>query len=108
MGQSRISSETYEPLTKWSQRCTNGDRHELAENIRQILLLLSGADVTNMLLDVLGPSDKKLIAGKILLLTQKCKSKNKHFFLPPLKLANLSLNEVKDPRIKGGEKLWSR
>ena len=101
-------------MVPWTERPVDGNRHTLVGKIRSILSLLSGNSIISMLNDLITKDERKIIAGKYHDALRNMsrpvnivKSKNKHYFIYQLKLAGLTLNEVKNLGFLCGEKLWS-
>ena len=102
------------PLEKpWSQRHVNNHHYELIKNIRRILNIFSGNELVFLLKDLIKPDEMKLIAinyyNGLKNLSEpinNVKKKNKHFFIRPLKLAHLTLPELKIMGYKLGKGLW--
>ena len=110
-----IFNHRYTPAMRWSERNKNGSGfNNLVTNIRSILQLLSGNEIINLLKDVIRKNEMKEIAEKyykgligLSIPINKVKPKNKHFFIHQLKVANFSLNEIKEMNFKCSKFLWS-
>ena len=91
------------PLEKpWSQRHINNHRSDLIKNIRRILNIFSGNELVLLLKDLIKPEEMKQIAinyyNGLKNLSEpinNVKKKNQHFFFRPLKLAHITLPELK-------------
>ena len=111
---SRIFEFEFHPEKPWSQRRLNSHRIELINNIRNILNVFAGNDLTNLLRDLIRQDELKTVAskyynaiGRLSKPINEVKLKNKHYFFRELKLARLKRPELIDFGFKIGRGLWS-
>ena len=109
-----IFHANYLPARPWNTRPDNGYKTNLINEIRKILNLLSGDQMTEMLKDVIKNDELKLVADKyykgLSLLSVPInivKKKNQHYFIRPLKLAKISKIELNEMGFQFGNHLWS-
>ena len=111
---SSIFDLEFTPEKPWSQRRINNHRVELINNIRKILTIFAGNELTNLLRDLIMPDDMKFVATKYYNGLQRLsrpinfiKTKNKHYFFRELKLAKFTRRELLEMNYKIGKELWS-
>lgn len=110
----KILNNRYTPAKRWSNRKYSTGLVNLKKKIRNILSLLSGNEIVNMIIDVLTKNELRDISHRFVdslkgiakTFNNNVKSKQKHRFIRPLRLAGLSRNEVKELGFKCGIKLW--
>lgn len=109
----KILKTNYDAERPWSQRPKNSFRCRLIKRIRYILELISGFELTIMLKDLIKPDELKEIAAKyydgLINLSKPIntvKPKNRYIFYHQLRLANLTLPELKEMNYKISRKLW--
>ena len=109
-----ILTGNYNPSIPWSQRKLNGQRSSLINDIRRILNLLSGYELTIMIRDLIKPNEVASIAvnyynalKNLSKPINNIKKKNQHFFYRPLKLAGLTKIDLENMGYKIGKSLWS-
>ena len=61
---SSIFKKIYFPEIPWSQRAFNGKRSNLIRDIRGLLQLLSGFELTNLIKDLIKENEMQFIAKK--------------------------------------------
>jgi hypothetical protein len=114
----RILNQNYPPTNQWRNRNKkSGYFSKLRQRIRIFLNSLSGNDLPSMIADVLTKDELVTLQFKhaqaLRLISQAVnnrkviKSKSKHHFIRPARLAGLSLREVKDLGFVCDKKLWA-
>ena len=82
-----IFKNNYRPEIPWSQRIINGNRQKIINEIRNILQLLSGFEITNLIRDLIRPNEMQYVAKKYFVGLKNLSHpinnvtpKNKHYF----------------------------
>jgi hypothetical protein len=108
-------NRNYLTARNWSNRNKSGKNYyQLVNRIRNFLNLLSGNNVVDMLNCVLAKQDlanlsqkyTNALSGIAVHVNKRTKLKQRHYFIRPLRQANLTLKEIKEIGFKCGKSLW--
>ena len=90
-------------LMQWSLRDKKSTNHKrLKKRISEFLISLSGNDLIEMILDVIGKNKREILFKKFIkalkglsFVSNKSKKKNRHHFIRPLRKAGMTYYDVK-------------
>jgi hypothetical protein len=111
----RVLNNQYNPGKNWSQRNKTSSKFKiLIRKIKNFLNLMSGFDLLNMIKDLLTEEELLIISQKYVAalsglantVNKRVTMKEKHDFIRPLRLADLTLSNIKDLGFNCGKELW--
>jgi hypothetical protein len=111
----RVLNNEYIAGKNWSQRNKTSSKFKiLIRKIKHFLNLMSGFDLLNMIKDLLSDEEIRIISQKYVsalnglanTINKRVKTKQKHDFIRPLRLSDLTLSNIKDLGFNCGKELW--
>lgn len=113
----QILNQDYRPAPEWSRRNKNtGCFYRLKQKVKHLLICLSGNDICAMIKDILTSNELREVSSNYVIALKKMskavndktitKSKQKHYFIRPLRDSGLHLQEVKELGFKCSWDLW--